>query len=158
MDLQTTAALLGNFGEFFGAIAVIATLGYLTLQIRQNTKALRVSAYADFVDRHVQMVKFEAEHAATITGHDDFASLSQEDRTVHVAYLSGMLRNGDALHYQWQQGLLDDARFASALVAVVGAIRNSTAGRQIWEGAKERYNPDYQAHIDALLKKANDDS
>ena len=58
MTLMETAQLLGNFGEFFGAIAVVATLGYLTVQIRQNTKALRVSAYADFVDRHVEMVKF----------------------------------------------------------------------------------------------------
>ena len=29
MNLQATAELLGNFGEFFGSIAVVATLMYL---------------------------------------------------------------------------------------------------------------------------------
>ena len=40
MDLMSTAQLLGNFGEFFGAIAVVVTLIYLAGQLRQNTKAL----------------------------------------------------------------------------------------------------------------------
>ena len=39
MDLMSTAQLLGNFGEFFGAIAVVATLVYLAAQIKQNTKS-----------------------------------------------------------------------------------------------------------------------
>lgn len=43
MDLMSTAQLLGNFGEFFGAIAVVATLGYLAIQIRQNTRSNYVS-------------------------------------------------------------------------------------------------------------------
>jgi len=38
MDLMSTAQLLGNFGEFVGAIAVVATLAYLAVQIRQSNK------------------------------------------------------------------------------------------------------------------------
>ena len=40
MELMSTAQLLGNFGEFFGAIAVVVTLGYLAAQIRQNTRSM----------------------------------------------------------------------------------------------------------------------
>ena len=36
MDFMSTAQLLGNFGEFVGAIAVVATLGFLTLEIRRS--------------------------------------------------------------------------------------------------------------------------
>ena len=43
MDLVTTAQVLGNFGEFFGAIAVVTTLGYLAFQSRQNTRSSYVS-------------------------------------------------------------------------------------------------------------------
>lgn len=39
MDHQTFAQLLGNYGEFVGAIAVVATLAYLAIQIRQNTRS-----------------------------------------------------------------------------------------------------------------------
>ncbi len=38
--------LLGNFGEFVGAIAVVATLAYLAVQIRQNTKADNALTYS----------------------------------------------------------------------------------------------------------------
>lgn len=40
MDHQTFAQLLGNYGEFIGAIGVVVTLVYLALQIRQNTAQL----------------------------------------------------------------------------------------------------------------------
>jgi hypothetical protein len=40
MTLMETAQLLGNFGEFVGAIAVVVTLAYLALQIRQNTRSM----------------------------------------------------------------------------------------------------------------------
>ena len=33
MDHQAFAQLLGNYGEFVGAIAVVVTLGYLAAQI-----------------------------------------------------------------------------------------------------------------------------
>ena len=41
MSLMETAQLLGNIGEFFGAIAVVVTLIFLTLQVRQNTRQMR---------------------------------------------------------------------------------------------------------------------
>ena len=43
MDHQAFAELLGNYGEFVGAIAVVVTLGYLAVQIRENTKSNYVS-------------------------------------------------------------------------------------------------------------------
>jgi hypothetical protein len=39
MDHQALAQLLGNYGEFVGAIAVVITLAYLATQIRQNTRS-----------------------------------------------------------------------------------------------------------------------
>ena len=44
MDHQVFAQMLGNYGEFVGAIAVVATLAYLAVQIQQNTKASRAVA------------------------------------------------------------------------------------------------------------------
>ncbi len=39
MDHQAFAQLLGNYGEFIGSIAVLATLIYLALQIRQTGRS-----------------------------------------------------------------------------------------------------------------------
>ena len=40
MDLMSTAQLLGNFGEFVGAIAVVGTLIYFGVQIRKSELAM----------------------------------------------------------------------------------------------------------------------
>ena len=41
MTLMETAQLLGNFGEFVGAIAVVATLVYLAVQVGHSKEALK---------------------------------------------------------------------------------------------------------------------
>jgi len=38
---------IGAIGEIIGAVAVVLTLGYLALQIRQNTHELRASSFRD---------------------------------------------------------------------------------------------------------------
>ena len=43
MTVIELSQVLGNFGEFFGAIAVVVTLAYLVVQIRQNTRSLNDS-------------------------------------------------------------------------------------------------------------------
>lgn len=40
MDHLTFAQLLGSYGEFIGAIAVVATLIYLTIQVRHSSSLL----------------------------------------------------------------------------------------------------------------------
>ena len=41
MDHQAFAQLLGNYGEFIGAIAVVATLGYLAFQVRHASRQFK---------------------------------------------------------------------------------------------------------------------
>ena len=40
---------LGSLGEFIAAIATLATLVYLAVQIRQNTKSVRASTYHEAI-------------------------------------------------------------------------------------------------------------
>ena len=48
---------LGAIGEIVGAVAVIATLGYLAVQIRQNTRALKASTHQSLSD---STIRFQA--------------------------------------------------------------------------------------------------
>jgi len=66
MDHQEFAQLLGNYGEFVGAIAVVATLGYLALQIRQNTMAERRTAL-DMSVRNLMSIRQALYESSEIT-------------------------------------------------------------------------------------------
>lgn len=43
MDHQALAQLLGNYGEFVGAIAVVVTLVFVGIQVRQSTRTMAES-------------------------------------------------------------------------------------------------------------------
>lgn len=46
---------LGAIGEIVGAAAVVLTLGYLAVQIRQTAKSSRQQSYADLVSRRLDI-------------------------------------------------------------------------------------------------------
>ena len=56
MDHQTFAQLLGNYGEFVGAIAVVATLAYLATQIRQSNQASSRESYTHWMSEFNKVV------------------------------------------------------------------------------------------------------
>ncbi len=57
---------IGAIGEIAGAAGVILTLVYLTSQLRQNTRALRTSAYQMYNERTDSFWDFQAEHAGVL--------------------------------------------------------------------------------------------
>ena len=142
---------IGALGNVVGGVGVIVTLVYLALQIRQNTKALKVSAYADFVTRHLHNLEIETQHAELIVrSRSPSFSASPSELQVLTAHHSGYVRNGDALFYQFQQGLLDKSRWESAAKMVAGLITESELNRSIWRDYQHRYEPGYRAEINRL--------
>ncbi len=68
MDHQAFAQLLGNYGEFVGAIAVVATLAYLAVQIRNNTRST-------YVDRSIALNQRFAELHQHVLANADLSEL-----------------------------------------------------------------------------------
>jgi hypothetical protein len=58
MDLQTSAQLLGNLGEFITAVAVIVTLIYVAAQVKQGKAALDANTRA--MEREYELKAQEA--------------------------------------------------------------------------------------------------
>ncbi len=118
---------LGALGEFIGAIAVVATLAYLAIQIRQNTHTMQegrrlalAQTYQMRADALQQMLvqASESEYISPI-----IAKLTQAGYPVSVASLEvltpeerGRFRqwqiaqqtHWDNMYYQYQCGFLDD--------------------------------------------------
>jgi hypothetical protein len=81
MNLQD----LGNLGEFVGAMAVVVSLAYLALQVRQNTRASRAETYQNLSALNVSTMNNVAsspEHTRFFNaGLRNFAELDEEDKT-----------------------------------------------------------------------------
>jgi len=94
MDLQATAQLLGNFGEFFGAIAVVVTLGFLAVQIRQSTRWQQTEAFNTSTGEVRRWAGRIAENGELndiyVQARSNYASLTDQERS-RFAYLIGEL-------------------------------------------------------------------
>ncbi len=118
---------LGALGEFLGSIAVLATLVYLSVQIRQNTRSMDESkklALAQTYQMRSDALQMMLVHAAdsehigpiitklTGAGYPEdigaLEDLSQEDRGRFRQWQIAQQTHWDNMFFQYQQGFIDD--------------------------------------------------
>lgn len=117
---------LGALGEFLGAIGVIATLVYLAVQVRQNTRSLEASqrlALAQTYQMRSDALQSMLVQAASSVIGGIICKLTQAGYPENVAALDALTpeersrfrqwqiaqhAHWDNMHFQYQQGYLDD--------------------------------------------------
>ena len=101
---------LGNLGEFIGAIAVVISLVYLAAQIRQNTRALHSSSYAQSAEQlwlFNLAIAQDGDLARIWAEYTAGEPLTREDMTRLEASLACMFFGMENLFRQYERGLLD---------------------------------------------------
>lgn len=100
MDWNTFATI----AELVGAIAVVVTLIFVVIQLRQNTQATHLMTLHDLIDDQAStMDVLNAEPDLTRIFYDglrDFDGLSREDRRRFVTYMTSTTRRFESLLYQ----------------------------------------------------------
>ena len=92
MTLMETAQLLGNFGEFVGAIGVVGTLVYLAVQIRQSKEALDANTRS--LDENRNLTKADTIRQLT-QRWDDITHRASESREAASIFVRGNSSLGD---------------------------------------------------------------
>ena len=75
MTLMEIAQLLGNLGEFVGAIAVVATLLYLAIQVRHSKEAIDVNTRTTKASLSYQAARNRAELNAQLIDNPELLNL-----------------------------------------------------------------------------------
>ena len=167
MDLHEIAQLLGNFGEFFGAIAVVVTLGYLALQIRQNTDSLQANArhaISESFNRLNLMMAELPELAEVLSeGNAGLSNLQSYDEKYRIGYENYnivFMRAYEEAYAYYRRGYLDDsywgkrAKMLKAYISLPGVS-------EWWRGSgiagphrvprSDGYDPEFVQMIEELL-------
>ena len=117
---------LGNIGDFIGGIAVIATLLYLSVQVRQNTKLQRATALAA---ASTKMVAFNNLLGGNPTaarvfqiGLENFEDLSETERRQFLNLLRGLFSAYQHVFLQHEQGLIDDMVWSQQQRAALASL------------------------------------
>jgi hypothetical protein len=160
MDHQAIAEMLGNYGEFLGAIAVAATLAYLAVQVGQskaatevNTTALHTSSTHALEAVYFQSIanfSSTSENAGLIDrGNKDYASLSDEEKfhfgLMHYNHCSVI----EIIYFQFKRGLVN-LETAQRAMQALQFYRRQSGFDDFWNTVIKHYlQPDFVAAVDS---------
>jgi hypothetical protein len=123
---------LGALGELLGAIGVIATLVYLAVQVKQNTRSLeasqRLALAQTYQMRSDALQSMLVQAASTVIGGiiykltaagypENIAALdvlTAEERSRFRQWQIAQQAHWDNMHFQYQQGFLDEEYYRDA--------------------------------------------
>jgi hypothetical protein len=106
----------GNLGEVIGAIAVVISLVYLAVQIRQNTRMVRASAEQAVFESGIEFDRTLVSDPELTRiwhlGRSNPDELTKEEARRFRRLMSMLYRNFENLYFQHQKALVDDHVFA----------------------------------------------
>jgi len=149
---------VGATANLFAALGVVATLIYLAIQIRQNTKAVRSSTIENLIHSLAATAQAAVENEYMVplmlkanAGPD---SLTEEERVRLHFWFIMTFRRFEGVYFQRDLGLVDTAvieGFERSHLSILA----SKSGKAWWANAKEIFNSGFVSYVEELLKKGN---
>lgn len=149
---------LGALGEFLGSIAVLATLVYLAVQLRQNTRSLQNSEKLALAQTYqmrsdaLQLMLVEAadsEHIApiinklTAAGYpEDVGALeliSADELGRFRLWQIAQMTHWDNMYFQYQQGFIDEQYYQDAIKTRVMRLAPTWQALNVTRGARRGF-------------------
>lgn len=144
-------------GQLLGAAAVVASLVFLGIQIRQSVKASKATAFQALVTSIID-VNMKHIDNPEILGVIDRAGkgepLSPEEHRLYVTLVLSAARLAQSAHYQSELGLLDESKLESVVYNLVRHLKSDT-GQAVWGDLARRSDPRFRAYIEALIDQSD---
>ena len=144
---------IGSVGELIGAVAVIFSLVYLAMQVRQNTKAVRIQTYQAIMDSSNRLGDSMAEQnvdAIYRKGRKDPDSCSEEEMAQFMLIAGQVVNLYEGLYLHHQSGAIDDDFFENRW-KTFHRIMHQPGFRRMWERAGGYYAVSFTRAVDRLM-------
>lgn len=147
---------LGAIAELLGALGVIVTLGYLALQIRQNTAVVRTSSFQELmkgISNFTASISQNAEVADIyLRGLASYDDLSEIEKIRFHTLMTEPFTNAQLSYQLHKRGLIDVQLYAGYLSSFSGLL-HSPGVRQWWLSSKTWFHQDFRKFIDEKLSE-----
>jgi hypothetical protein len=145
--------------QIIAAIALVASLLFVGLQVRQANRMMREAAIRNHAEKlqSVSRAMFEVPIMAplldkAIGGLD---ALTPVERMQFVNMISWVLRIFEELHRQYEAGEIDKAQWAANSRVWARTVK-SPGPRAVYELRRDNHAPKFQAYLDDLLTRIDD--
>ena len=152
---------LGSLGEFVAAIATLATLVYLAVQIRQNTRAVRAGSHQAVSDSFIAVNSWVARDPSLAriyrVGMDNLDDLTEDEQVQFSFMLLSVFRVYETAYYQNRVGTAEEQFFVSVERDIAFVLANAGV-RQWWEETPFGISPEFRSYIEAHVLSAKVDA
>lgn len=149
-DWNTVSAI----AELVGAAAVVATLIYLSIQIRQNTATVLASTELEsarlFLEFHARM-----SHSADMAhiwdlGLTDASRLNPDEKRRFIWLVSEYFFMVEGLFVQYRQGFLSAGSWLPHEATVIGMLAHALI-RNWWDSGVSPFSIAFSEHVQTVL-------
>ncbi|MGR8949725.1 MAG: hypothetical protein ACU84Q_16910 [Gammaproteobacteria bacterium] len=145
---------VGALAELLGAIAVIATLFYLAIQIRENSQMMRSTIREQrFASNQDLLLKFAGE-AEFLTKLENESELSEEENTKAAYMLRAAFRLMESSEYQYRKGLFDEEEWQAVRTSIGNYVSGSPPFRKFWAVHKNEFSPGFRKCVSQLQNES----
>ena len=148
----------GAIGEILGALAVLATLIYLSVQIRQGN--LRSKSQAR--ERMIEQAQFELH---TLMNDDSISELFIADAPLEPSdqaklnfFLAQSMRQREWEWFQYQDRTIDQDVYEAYHIVILIQLGNERGGKWWNSIGKVGFSPDFVSSVDSLLQNSEPSS
>jgi hypothetical protein len=148
---------INNVSQIFGVVLVFASLVFVGLQIRQNTRALKATSH------HAVTDSFNALNSLLISdrkvarlwrlGMAGAEGLDEDERTSFGFMALGYMRVFETLYYQYTAGTLEKQLFNAELNTLKWTVTNP-GFRTWWSNNPISLSAQYRTFIEDLIRDA----
>lgn len=145
---------IGAIGEILGAVAVVVTLLYLAIQIRQNSRAVQVSALRDTTAQwnHWSHLLVSSPDLAEIVcrGNRSFGDLSEADALRYGGFVQTFFDNAESYRTLIEVHKVD--KDMKVLETIVRRRLGIQGFSEWWDENAADYGADFAGWIDKLRR------
>ena len=142
-----TITELGSLGEFIGAFAVVATLVYISIQLKQHTRAVRLSTGYNVTEEFREFYRMIASSSELSEiyrkGIGDASVLTDAEKLRFNLSLHNLFRAYENSYYQNIDGALDP-RYWSGISKQFLALKDLPGFNGYWQERYFMYSDEFQ--------------
>ncbi len=156
--MALTISDLGSIGEFLSSVAVMASLIYLSFQIRHNTRSLTSAAIQDINtdSQRLLLALTDLPLAKIMLKVQTNQQLSEQEAFIAGNWLAAAMRGWENQFYQYRHGLLEKEIYEARMNALLDKVVRTTFGRKWWqESGRKIYSRRFLLVVDGFMAAEN---
>ncbi len=141
---------IGAIAEMLGAAGVIATLVYLSIQIRNAADVDRANIRAKLTEGSQKVITLTVEHSEIFIKAGSGETLSTEERFRLLQLHRFLFRSYENYAYQYGLGLFEESEWRGVINAIE-AVFSEPYAQEDWRAVRRQFSEAAQKILDPLV-------